>query len=87
MSLLLSHAAEVMIHCISAFFAPLELLFECLGVRETAVRHTPVRQNEEIHTIMSKPHLVERLDHGILVRGVDVGGTVALAQPEDRLDD
>jgi hypothetical protein len=31
--------------------------------------------------------LVERLDHGVLVRGVDVAGSVALSQPEDALDD
>jgi len=36
---------------------------------------------------VNKKRLVERLDHGILVRGVDVGWTVALAEPEDRLDD
>jgi hypothetical protein len=34
-----------------------------------------------------KHSLVERLDHSILMRSVDVAGSVALAQPEDRLDD
>ena len=37
---------------------------------------------------MIKAHcLVERLDHGLLVRGVDVAGTHALAEAEDGLDD
>lgn len=45
--------------------------------------------NKEIENPYSrvKTRSVERLDHGVLVRSVDVGRTVALAQPEDRLDD
>ena len=31
--------------------------------------------------------LVERFNHGVLVRCVDSAGAVALAEPEDRLDD
>ena len=33
------------------------------------------------------PRLVERLDHGVLVCGVDVGRTVALTKPENGFDD
>ena len=34
-----------------------------------------------------RSRLVERFDHSVLVRSVDVAGSVALAQPEDRFDD
>jgi hypothetical protein len=37
--------------------------------------------------VQRKTELVEGLDHGILVRGVDVAGSVTLSQPEDALDD
>jgi hypothetical protein len=43
-------------------------------------------RNSRFNTIKTH-NLVERFDHGVLVSGVDVAGTVALAQPEDRLDD
>jgi hypothetical protein len=39
------------------------------------------------HEILSmNQSLVERLDHSILIGGVDVGGAVALTEPEHRLD-
>lgn len=43
-----------------------------------------VCQSKKENTKMS---LVERLDHSVLVCGVDVAGSVALAKTEDRLDD
>jgi hypothetical protein len=37
---------------------------------------------------VSEAHdLVERLDHGVLVGGVNVTGAVTLTKPEDRLND
>jgi hypothetical protein len=38
-------------------------------------------------TVHRKTSLVERLDHSVLVCGIDVAGSVALSEPEDRLDD
>ena len=58
--------------------------------RRQACRSMPyfsVGKKRSKATVHTGHCLVERLDHGVLVCGVDVAWPVALTQPEDRLDD
>jgi hypothetical protein len=47
----------------------------------------PMHSRRAYNSMPEAHDLVERLDHSVLVSGVDVAGAVALAEPEDRLYD
>jgi len=54
----------------------------------TSVANAAEAVNVRLRTATpSNDSLVKRLNHSVLVRGVDIAGAVALAEPEDRLDD